>query len=419
MARCRLSFLIYLDLVIDPDELLRSGGFFAKNTADRLIITWYQLPETYASENRYTFQLTLYPDGVFDITYNGLPATQNYDIYFARNTAWVIGATPGSAGPRPHHLRFTADLPYVGGDGGIVEDYYLYFRRYLHQLFASLAYLIIGSSALIVLSFPIFFRLNLVRPLDSLLEGMRQVNAGNLGVTTPVQYHDEIGFLTQSFNDMAAELHALVTNLEARVAARTEELARARDAAEVANRAKSAFLATMSHELRTPLNGILGYAQIIHRDPATTPQQQQGLNVIAQSGKHLLSLINDVLDLAKVESGTIELYPTDFHLPAFLNGIAEIIRVRAERKGIAFRLELLGVRGQELEARGQELGARGQELGVRGQKPDFLTPDPQFLIPAYVHADERRLRQALLNLLGNAVKFTDEGGVTLRVGVRD
>ena len=199
-----------------------------------------------------------------------------------------------------------------------------------------------------------------------------------------------------SLEDITERIHAEEKLQEAKALAEEQ-----RQAAEIANQAKSTFLATMSHELRTPLNGILGYAQILKRDPATTPQQQNGLNIIAQSGKHLLSLINDVLDLAKVESGTIELYPTDFHLPAFLNGIAEIIRVRAERKGLAFQLVLSG--------------ARGQELGVRGQKPDFLTPDPQSLIPAYVHADERRLRQVLLNLLGNAVKFTDEGEVTLRV----
>ncbi len=169
--------------------------------------------------------------------------------------------------------------------------------------------------------------------------------------------------------------------LETQVAERTAELAVARDEAETANRAKSVFLTTMSHELRTPLNGILGYTQIIRRDPVTTPRQQQGLNVIRQSGNHLLALINDVLDLAKVESGAIELYPTDFHFPAFLHGIGEIVRVRAEGKGIDFRLTL--------------------DEGL----------------PAHVRTDERRLRQVLLNLLGNAIKFTHEGSVTLHVSL--
>ncbi|MFQ5625335.1 MAG: response regulator [Methyloligellaceae bacterium] len=149
--------------------------------------------------------------------------------------------------------------------------------------------------------------------------------------------------------------------------------------AEKADQAKSVFLANVSHELRTPLNGILGYTQIIRRDPDTTPQQRKGLDVVEESGRHLLAVIDDVLELAKFESGAIELYPNDFHLASFLNGISEPIRVRAERKGLDFRLE------------------QSENL------------------PGYLHGDERRLRQVLLNLLDNAVKFTDEGGVTLSV----
>jgi len=156
----------------------------------------------------------------------------------------------------------------------------------------------------------------------------------------------------------------------------------AKKEADSANRAKSAFLASMSHELRTPLNGILGFAQILQRDTEITPQQQHGLNIIEQSGNHLLSLINDVLDLAKVESGKIELHEVDFNLPSLLNDVSEIIKIRAEDKGINFYLE------------------SADEL------------------PNGVHGDERRLRQILLNLLGNAIKFTDHGSVTLKVNFK-
>ncbi|HEU5103802.1 MAG TPA: substrate-binding domain-containing protein, partial [Roseiflexaceae bacterium] len=167
----------------------------------------------------------------------------------------------------------------------------------------------------------------------------------------------------------------MVTRLEAQA----HVLAQARDAAEDANRAKSAFLASMSHELRTPLNGILGYAQILAQADRLSPQQVRGIQIIQQSGEHLLTLITDILDLAKIEAGKLDLVPASIRFDAFLDGIVGIIRTRAEAKRLSFRFEQLGT------------------------------------LPIIIRADETRLRQILLNLLGNAVKFTERGGVTLRV----
>jgi len=149
--------------------------------------------------------------------------------------------------------------------------------------------------------------------------------------------------------------------------------------AENANKAKSTFLANMSHELRTPLNGILGYAQILGRDKTLTEKQQEGVGIIQRSGEYLLTLINDILDLSKIEAGKIELYPIDFNFNHFIQGIIELFQMRSQQKGIAFNYEPLS----------------HLPLGVRG--------------------DDKRLRQILINLLGNAIKFTEKGGVTLKI----
>jgi signal transduction histidine kinase len=152
----------------------------------------------------------------------------------------------------------------------------------------------------------------------------------------------------------------------------------ARHAAEAANRAKSEFLANMSHELRTPLNAVLGYAQLLTMDGGLSPRQERGLNTIHESGEHLLALINDILDLARIEAGRTELNPAPLPLPSFLQAALELMLVKAQEKRLA------------------------------------LVFDAGPGLPRFVLADERRLRQVLLNLLGNAIKFTDRGTVTLR-----
>jgi PAS domain S-box-containing protein len=163
-------------------------------------------------------------------------------------------------------------------------------------------------------------------------------------------------------------------------------LREAKEAADAASRAKSYFLASVSHELRTPLNGILGYTQILRRDPVLTPKQRDGVRVIHESADHLLALINDVLDLSKIEAGRIELHPTDFHLPEFAAGVERIFTPRAKEKSILF------------------------ETAVASE------------LPNWVRADEQRLRQVIFNLLSNAVKFTKAGGVVFslqRIGATD
>jgi len=184
--------------------------------------------------------------------------------------------------------------------------------------------------------------------------------------------------LQRDSNGRAIHTIAILQDISARKA--LEDTVRvAKDAAESANRAKDQFLANISHELRTPLNGILGYAQILRRDAAMTEQQLSSLGVIEQSGEHLLMLINDILDFARIEAGKLELNVTDVPLGPFLRVIAEMVGVRADQKNLV------------------------------------LNHDAPANLSKVIRVDEKRLRQVLLNLLANAVKFTDQGEVTLVV----
>src|SRR5580704_1613 len=158
-----------------------------------------------------------------------------------------------------------------------------------------------------------------------------------------------------------------------------EEVAKAKETAETANKTKSLFLANMSHELRTPLNAILGFSQLMLRDKALNSQQNQYLGIINRSGEHLLALINDILEMSKIEAGRTTLNLTTFDLPALLTDLEMMFRVRTEGKKLSFLVELIGD------------------------------------VPRYIMTDINKLRQVFINVLGNAVKFTERGGIGLRV----
>ncbi|AFY84724.1 signal transduction histidine kinase [Oscillatoria acuminata PCC 6304] len=187
----------------------------------------------------------------------------------------------------------------------------------------------------------------------------------------------DVEMLKQEKNDLEILLENTTEhcdNIEA-------ELLKAKEVAEVASRAKSEFLANMSHELRTPLNGILGYAQLmLEEEEDLTEQQRLDLTKIYQCGEHLLTLIADILDIAKIEACRLEIDAQEFNFPLFLKGIFDLFDMRSKQKGIEFTYER-------------------------------VTP-----LPSGIYTDQKRLRQILINLLGNAIKFTDSGWVAFKVG---
>jgi signal transduction histidine kinase/ActR/RegA family two-component response regulator len=233
----------------------------------------------------------------------------------------------------------------------------------------------------------VMFRVS--RPIIELTRIMRRLADDDLTVSVPNPARsDEIGGMAGAvrvFKDSLIRRHALeseaIRSREGAIAL-ANRVAQERDRAEAASKAKSEFLANMSHELRTPLNAILGYAQVLRRDDSLSEQFVHGLDTIAGSGRHLLALINDVLDFSKMEASKVELELQVMNFHAFVASVGDVIAVKAQEKGLRFA---------------QQVGAE---------------------LPVWVKADELHLRQVLFNLLGNAVKFTHQGHVNLEVGLK-
>ncbi|MGM3308495.1 GAF domain-containing protein [Anabaena sp. WFMT] len=191
----------------------------------------------------------------------------------------------------------------------------------------------------------------------------------------------EIGIVTQIGNQLGVAVQQ--AELLAQTQQQAKELKRAKEAADAANRAKSEFLANMSHELRTPLNAILGFTQLMQQDKSLTIDYQRYIEIINQSGEHLLALINDVLEMSKIEAGRISLDETEFDLHKLLYSLEAMFLMKSQSKGVQLRF------------------------------------NSDITVPQHIKTDENKLRQVLINLLGNAIKFTEKGSVSLRVSSQE
>lgn len=240
------------------------------------------------------------------------------------------------------------------------------------------ASVIIGlTSVSLAFTFYTFLLLHrrVILPVRRLVEAANEVESGQYRKIVEYSVDDELGDLSSAFNHMTLAIEQDISRRENTKAI----LAKAKLAAENANRSKSEFLSHMSHELRTPLNGVLGYAQILQRDSTVTSDQRESLNAIESCGSHLLALINDVLDLSRIEAGRIEVEETPCDLSKLIKSVINIVEQRAMSKGVTCTTE--------------------------------ISPE----VPQGVCIDEAKVRQILINLLGNSVKFTAEGGVVLAV----
>lgn len=376
---------------IDASKLSEGRGMFFKTETNQVTVTWVTVDRRGWEALGRSIQLVLQSSGDFQINLDEAPSRPIRFSEISSDSLWLVGAVSGRPGLRPAQAPIGTDRwsgRLSSGPGGVVHDIYLAVRREMHSFARPLSYLVLGSVLLALVLFPRFYGDIVVLPVNALVSTVRAVNSGNKTVLAPVFAQDELGFLSSNFNQMveslrqsSKELEASRNHLEDEVRLRTADLEVARDAAIGANRAKSLFLANISHELRTPLNSVIGFSNILASSPNLTPEQKDYAGLVLAGGRHLLGLINDVLEITKIEAGKTEVRSAPCALGSLLEDAVSKFEEAAQDRGLLLSLE----------------------------KSDLL--------PELVQTDEQKLSQVLTNLLSNALKFTRKGGVTLRAGI--
>lgn len=387
-----------LPLLMDLDPTISPGGVFARQEADRLILTWDRLRGFRQPEAEFTFQAVLYADGGFDFAYAALPERLTFQPNDDPGASlWAVGALPGNlSGPGPQITSLSGqDLLLHSGLDGVLQDYHLEFRQRLHTLLRPLAWLILATSLFIPVGFPIMFYVSLVNPLNALLQGVQRVEAGDYTDQVPVRYSDEIGFLTAAFNTLSAELGDLIHNLEARVAARTEELDR------------------LNAQLR---------AEIVEREQAqaTVVAQQRALAALDERerlGRELHDGLGQVLGYINVQAQAAE---------QLLNrGEGDAVQVslhqlaQAAREGHAdVRDHILGLRAADGEAETAErpdisaaLGAYAQQFQARYGMTVHIWLSKDLPVPLFAPGVEAQALRIIQEAMTNAGKHAQASRV--------
>ncbi len=382
-------------------EISEDGGVFVRQEPERLVVTWERLRGFRQQRLEFTFQAVLYPDGTFEFSYDGIPTNLAYHSNDDPGASlWAVGALPevdGYAWPRGGpQLVDLVEVPLSSGPDGVLQDYHREFRQYLHQMLIPLARMILVASVLITAGLPLVFQTILINPLNALLHGVQRIQAGDYSAQVPVQYSDEIGFLTRAFNALSSELEDLIHNLEGRVTERTAEL----DA--------------VNAQLRN---------EIVEREQtqAALFNKQRTLAALEERehlGRELHDGLGQVMGYINVQAQAAQAFLEDGHTQEAQSNLADM--VQAARKAHAdIRAHILGLRGPGISRQNFITNMReyAQQFGEGCGIETTLSAPLNFPANAFAPPVEEQVVRIIQEALTNVRKHADAQRVDLNFSI--